>query len=138
MSVQQVSRLEAFVSQWYHLPSHQTFALLDSSPADSSCYRKLTFRATVPTPLLILYLTPDGKHLAFGVMDLAVEPAVAQRKRQEEFEHLLLSGALLTSASGDGLVRTVVFPDFQCPYCKRFADLVNELTREERARLQIT
>ncbi len=32
----------------------------------------------------------------------------------------------------------VVFSDFQCPYCRRFAGFLNDLTPEERQKLQIT
>ena len=74
------------MKQWYRLPPGQTASLVDSSSVDSACYRKLVFRASVPSPLLTLYLTPDGKHLVSGVMDLGIDPAVAQHKRQAELD----------------------------------------------------
>jgi hypothetical protein len=59
-------QLESFVRQWYKLPAGQTVTITDSTSVDAGCYRKLVFRASVPAPLLILYLAPDGKHLVSG------------------------------------------------------------------------
>ena len=91
----------------------------------------------MPAPLLTLYLTPDGKHLVTSVMDLEVDPAAARRKKQDETQKFLGYGALLTSGSSTAPVKLVVFSDFQCPYCKRFAGFLNELTPDERSQLQI-
>jgi len=130
--------LEAYIKTWHKLPDNQTVTLVDGSLVDASCYRKLVFRASVPAPLLTLYLAPDGKHLVTGVMDLTADPIATQHKKQKGFEELLGSGALLTSPLSGAPARVVVFSDFQCPYCKRFADLVNGLTQEERAKLRTT
>jgi hypothetical protein len=91
------SQLESFVKQWYKLPNGQTVMLVDSASVDYACYRKLVFRASVAAPLLTLYLTPDGKHLVTGLMDLTADPAITQRKRQDELQAQLASGAFLTS-----------------------------------------
>jgi protein-disulfide isomerase len=128
--------IENFVKTWYKLPTNQTVTLTDSSIVDASCYRKLVFRASVPAPLLTLYLTPDGKHLVSGLMDLTVDPAIAQRKMREELADKLASGAVLTSGDEKAPAKMVVFSDFQCPYCKKFASIINELTPEERVQLQ--
>ena len=130
--------IEGFLKTWYQIPNEQSFALIDSTTVDSACYRKLVFRPSMPAPLLTLYLTPDGSHLVGSLMDLAVDPAVARRKKQNELHQLLTSGALLTTGSTFAPLKMVVFSDFQCPYCKRFAGLVNELAPEERSSLQIT
>ena len=134
----QKSQLETFIAQWYKLPPNQTITLIDSNTADSACYRKLVFRASVPAPLLTLYVTPDGKHLVTGVMDLSIDPAVARRQKQGELQKQLTAGALLHSGLSSAASHLVVFSDFQCPYCKRFAGFLNELTADERANLQIT
>lgn len=76
----EILELENCVKHWYRLPSDQKIRITDSNAVDSASYRKLIFRTNVPSPMLILYLTPDGKHLVSGVMDLAIDPAVAQRK----------------------------------------------------------
>jgi protein-disulfide isomerase len=132
------SRLEAFVSSWYNLPANQTVSLTDSSTVDTACYRKLVFRASVPRPPFVLYLTPDSKHLASEIMDLTVDPIVARRNIQQETAKKLVSGAWLTSGERDAAVKLAVFSDFQCPYCKRFETIVRELTQEERAGLEIS
>ncbi len=131
-------QFESFLQRWYKLSPEQNFNLVDSDTVDSSCYRKLVFRASTPAPLLTLYLTPDGKHLVSGVMDLTIDPAVARRQKQEEVEALLTNGALLTSSETTAPLKLVIFTDFQCPYCRRFAGFLNELTPDERSKLQLT
>jgi len=137
ISSQESARFETFLRAWYQLPSHQSLTLIDSSAVDSSCYRKLVFRASMRAPLLTLYLTPDGKHLVSGVMDLTVDPAVAQRKMRQELAATLASGAWLIRGDEEAPLKIVVFSDFECPYCKRFAEIVQQLTPEERSQLQI-
>lgn len=131
-------KIETYIKAWYKLPEKQTVTLVDGGIIDGACYRKLVFRASLPAPLLTLYLTPDGKHLVSNVMDLSIDPVVAERQKQKEFEELLTAGALLTSTNSSVPARLVVFSDFQCPYCKRFAEFMNRLSAEERAKLQVT
>jgi protein-disulfide isomerase len=131
------SQFERFVEKWYHVPAGQHVMLTDSATVDSACYRKLVFRASAPVPPLVLYLTSDKTHLVSGVMDLAVDPAVVQQKAREELNARLVSGALLTSGSSSAPMKLVVFSDFECPYCKQFADVVASLRPAERAQLQI-
>gem|GEM_PF-6784138 len=132
-----VTKLESYVRTWYKIPSNQTVTLVGDSTVDAFCYRKLVFRSSAPAPLLTLYLTPDGKHLVTGVMDLTVDPVVAQRKMRQELADKLSSGANLIKGPETAPLKIVVFSDFQCPYCKQFADIVQQLTPEERSKLQI-
>ncbi|MGH9653060.1 MAG: thioredoxin domain-containing protein [Bryobacteraceae bacterium] len=137
MTARRAFELESFVQRWYHLAPGRTFKLIDSSSVASDCYRKLIFRANFPAPLLMLYLTPDGKHLVSELMDLRVDPAVAQQRIQEQLNARLVSGALLTSGKNTAPFTLVVFSDFECPYCRRFAEIFNRLTPQERSRVRI-
>lgn len=130
-------KLEGYIKTWYALPEKQTVTLVDSNTVDPACYRELVFRASVPAPLLTLYLTPDGEHLVSGVMDLTVQPAIAQRKMRQQLAEKLSSGAWIVSGENGSAIKMVVFSDFQCPYFKRFAEIVLQLTPEERSKLQI-
>jgi protein-disulfide isomerase len=137
LTPQQRVEIERFLSKWYELTPTQMLSLVESSAVDSTCYRKLVFRANVPAPLLTLYLAPDGKHLVSGVMDLGVDPSITHHKNQEQLNAQLTANALLTSPESTAPIKVVVFSDFQCPYCKRFSNIVHQLTAEERARVQI-
>jgi protein-disulfide isomerase len=137
LTPQQKLGIENFVKQWYKLAPMQSVSLIENESVDSACYRKLVFRASIPAPLLTLYLAPDGKHLVSGVMDLRVDPAVTQRNNQEQLNAQLTSNALLVSPESNAPVKLVVFSDFQCPYCKRFSEFVHQLTAGERAKIQI-
>ena len=63
---------------------NQSVTLADSAAVDSACYRKLFFRASVPAPPLVLYLTPDKTRLVSGVMDLSADPVIAQQQARDE------------------------------------------------------
>ncbi|MBV9081781.1 MAG: DsbA family protein [Acidobacteriaceae bacterium] len=129
--------LEAFVKQWYNVPNNTTVTLVNSDSTDPACYRKLEFRASVPAPLLTLYLAPDRKHLAAGFMDMTVDPVVTRRRQEEDVANRLSKDALLTSGPADARVQLTVFSDFQCPYCKEFAELMRQLTADERASARV-
>ena len=53
-------KLETYIKTWYKYPDKQTVTLVDGSVVDGACYRKLVFWASLPAPLLTVYLTPDG------------------------------------------------------------------------------
>ena len=131
------SQFERFVKEWYHMPASQSVTLTDSTTLNSGCYRKLIFRASVPAPPLVLYLTPDKTRLVSGVMDLAVDPAISQKKSRDDLAGRLVSGALLTTGPNSAPVKLVVFSDFECPYCKQFANILAALRPEERAQIEI-
>src|ERR1700751_679436 len=133
---EQISELETFVKRWYRVPANDTITLIGTGTVDAACYRRLVFRASAPVPLLTLYLTPDGRHLVPQVMDLDVDPAIAPRKKREEVEAQLTGGTILTQGPSDAALRLVEFSDYQCFYCKRFANILTELAPEERSNLR--
>ena len=71
-------------------------------------------------------------------MDLAIDPLIAQRKKQDDMQALLSRGALLAFGQSTAPLKIVIFSDFQCPYCRRLFGFFRELTNEERSQLQIT
>jgi len=98
---------------------------------------KLVFRTNVPAPQLVLYLTPDKNHLVPGIMDLTVDPAITQEKLRKELNAKLASGAQLVSTDSSAITTMVVFSDFQCPYCKTFAEIMHQLTPQERSQVKL-
>lgn len=136
LSVPERSQLEGFVEKWYHIPEDQHVTLVDGT-TDQACYQKLLFRASFSAPVLVLYLTPDKTRLVASVMNLDVDPAVAQKKARDEMAARLASGAVLTSGPSNGPVTLVVFSDFECPYCRLFAGILAALRPEERSQLKI-
>ena len=133
---QQARQIEKFVKAWYKLPPNQTVTLADSGEVEPGCYRKLVFRASAPLPSLVLYLTPDKNHLVSGIMDLTVDPAITQDNMRKELAAKLAYGAQLVSTDNNAITTIVVFSDFECPYCKTFAEISHQLTPEERARVK--
>jgi hypothetical protein len=85
------AEIEAYLKRLYKLPDNQTIPEIDTSFIDSACYRKVAFRPRAGAPLLTVYLAPDGEHLAIGLIDLTVDPFVAQRKMREELAQKLAS-----------------------------------------------
>lgn len=78
-------QIEEFLKRSYQLPPNQAIRIEETS-IDSACYRKLVFRASMSVPRLTAYLAPDGQHLVFGVIDLMVDPLIAQRRRDGDSE----------------------------------------------------
>jgi hypothetical protein len=59
-------QLEHFVKEWYHVSDNQSVTLTDSATVESACYRKLIFRASMPMPPLVLYLTRQDAFSLWG------------------------------------------------------------------------
>jgi protein-disulfide isomerase len=130
-------QLESFIKARYVLPQEQTITLVESDVTDSECYRRLVFRSSTPGPALVLYLAPDHQHLVTSVMNLKLDPLVDRLRKLNEVNTMLTSGAVLSSINTGGEATVVAFVDFQCPYCKKFAAVLNELSPSERSRVRL-
>jgi protein-disulfide isomerase len=94
-----------------------------------TCYRELTFRGTsqVRTWDLTLYLSPDLRYLSSDIQDTSVDPAAEQRAKDTALLNGLAPGAPAVRGSDKSPVTIAVFSDFQCPYCRRFAQYLDEV-----------
>jgi protein-disulfide isomerase len=132
------AELSAYVAKRSHFSTASQFTLLESAPANDACFWRLHYRDSVSKSEITVYLTPDGKYLAPSLYDLSVDPLAEERAAAEKRMKAFEVGGPPTLGAPNAPITIVEFSDFQCPYCKRMTDaLENGLTADERKNLRI-
>jgi protein-disulfide isomerase len=126
----EIATLARYVQTKYHVtpPEHDGLIVsVAEEGADANCYRHLRFSAPSPQrPFAIsLYLEPDHRHLSTDLFDSALDPLVEERRLQRETSAALTQGVQASAGRPDAQVTLVVFTDYQCPYCRKMAQLLD-------------
>ncbi len=133
------SALVEYVRKEYKLKEDTDFQLIKDQPIDSSCYRELEFQGKNPikTWQITMYLSPDGRFLSGELFDTTIDPIEEERRKAE----ILMTGLVANKGSSQGPdsapVTIVEFSDFECPFCKRFADLLQQVPATERNQIRV-
>jgi protein-disulfide isomerase len=116
--------IELFVAAQYDLPGAATIAA--EEPVGDSCYRALSFSGAAGTKFLRLYLSPDHRYLSSTLLDLTSDPRNERLRAAEDTLRVLLAEESPSRGPRDAPVTLVVFGDFQCPFCARLAELLQQ------------
>jgi protein-disulfide isomerase len=128
VSPHRLASVSAYVASRYELPADLTVE--DEGLAGESCFRRLLFTSSSPKKSLTLYLSPDGRHLTSDLMDTTRDPAVLREQQARITAQALSRDPSPSKGPRDAKVTLVAFSDYQCPFCKRFHDLLGEASRE--------
>jgi protein-disulfide isomerase len=74
----------------------------------------------------VFTVSPDQKYAVGDLFDLSKDPAVAAREKQDQFVRQLAPATAPARGNAHAPVTMVVFSDFQCPYCKRAAQMTSQ------------
>jgi protein-disulfide isomerase len=123
----QKQKLSEYVRKKYRLPDTIALSLKKESPA-SGCFRELVFegKSALKTWELTLYASPDARFLSSDLFDTAVDPGQEQRAKDEAFLKGLVQGSGATRGPANAPVTIVEFSDFECPFCRNFALILDE------------
>jgi protein-disulfide isomerase len=78
-----------------------------------------------------MYLSPDQRFLTSELMDTTIDPVQQARKDAEMAMAGLAQNHGSSKGSDHAPVTIVEFSDFECPYCRRFAGLLDEVLPQE-------
>lgn len=120
--------LTDYIRKRYALPETMDLKVKVATTATGTCYHKLSFEGKNAVRIwqLTLYASPDGRFLSPELFDTMVDPLAEQRAKDEAVMQGLLKGASATRGPERAAVTIAEFSDFQCPYCRRFAQTLDE------------
>ncbi len=123
-----------YVQRKYRLADESRPSISEVSEISGSCYRKLRFVASGKRKFDVsLYLTPDQKFLVPELYDSTIDPIVEEKQRQLAMRRdLEKDDGRPSLGPADAPVTIVVFSDFQCPYCRTFAQTLKQIASEEK------
>ncbi|HXM42302.1 MAG TPA: thioredoxin domain-containing protein [Bryobacteraceae bacterium] len=133
------ARLASYLVKKYRIPTTNNFHL-DHDEHIDGCYHKLLFRGRGPLGdfQYTIFASPDLRFLTTDVFDSYADPQREERENAKKAMTELLAGEHAGRGPQSAPVTLVLFSDFQCPYCKKLADLMaNEplLTSGDKIRL---
>lgn len=138
LSWEKQSALVEYVRKQYKISSETDLRLVKTDPVEGGCYQALTFegKGAVKTWQLTLYLSPDQRFLTGELFDTTADPVEQERRKSAALMAGLASNKGSSKGADNAPVAIVEFSDFQCPYCRRFAEIVKQLTPTERASIR--
>jgi predicted DsbA family dithiol-disulfide isomerase len=138
LSVARKEALLQYVRAKYHVPAAVQLNLSKDQSVEGTCNRRLTFETRTPlaASTLVLYLTPDQRFLASELLDTSLSPAEEEKRESAAWLAGMTEGRVPALGPHDAPVTIVEFSDFQCPYCKRFNEILHDVSLDhENARV---
>jgi protein-disulfide isomerase len=139
LSASKKAELAEYVTKKYKLQGSSAVTVIGEQLDKATCYRQLTFEGKSPfrTWDLTLYLSPDQRFLAPELFDTGIDPIEEERRKNEKLMTDLVSNKGASKGPDNARVTIVEFSDFECPYCRKFADTVKQLTPAEMEHIRI-
>jgi len=119
-------QVESYVIARYKLPSAANVTLTESKQANDACFWHFKYESSSPKREIEVYLSPDGNYLSPTLYDVRTDPAAEAVAAKEQTNKVLLAGSSPELGNKNATITVVEFADFQCPFCKRMADVLRK------------
>ena len=128
-----------YVRQKYKLPDSIALELTADEPMRDTCFHQLTFQGTSTLKKweLKLYLSPDGRYLTTDLFDTTVNPIEEERQKLQKLMAGLLENKGTSLGADQAPVTIVEFSDFECPYCRNFAQILQQVLPGEGGQIRV-
>jgi predicted DsbA family dithiol-disulfide isomerase len=121
--------LTEYVHKKYKIPDKIALSLKKNTTVRGTCFREITFegKSAFKTWELTLYASPDARFLSSDLLDTTLDPILEQRAKDEALLKGMVQGPIATRGPANAPVTIVEFSDFQCPFCRKFASILDEV-----------
>lgn len=134
----QKSIIEYFRKQ-YKIPDNTEVSIATEERVGQTCYRLFTLEGKGPVKnwQAKLYLSPDQRFLSGELLDMTLDPVAERLRREKELLAGLSANSQTSRGPASAPVTIVEFSDFECPYCRRLASIMDEVLPEESAQVRV-
>ncbi|MGO9096044.1 MAG: DsbA family protein [Bryobacteraceae bacterium] len=129
LTAKQKQTLLDYVRKKYKLPSSILLSIEKDTPVDGTCFWELAFqgKSEIRTWELKLFASPDLRFLTDELMDTQRDPEDEERAKNQLLMRGLTQGASTVRGPENAPVTIAEFSDFQCPFCRKFAEILDEV-----------
>jgi protein-disulfide isomerase len=103
---------------------------------DRTCYAKVVGESSDGI-VASVYLSPDRRFVVDSVFDLSGDPLADERRRRAALSQDLSAGHYPSLGNVNAAVTVVLFSDFQCPYCKKAAEVLRQVVSESPSNVRV-
>jgi protein-disulfide isomerase len=131
--------LARYVHKRMKLPATFTVGVAEVSDVEGTCYRKVRFTAVGDgrASELELFLSPDRRFLTRDLADTRLDPDEEEAREAKRLSEGLTEGRFASRGPANAPVTIVIFSDFQCPFCKDSAGLLNQVAAAEGDKVRL-
>ncbi|MGH9622305.1 MAG: thioredoxin domain-containing protein [Bryobacteraceae bacterium] len=139
LSASKKDSLAQYILKRYKLQGSTSVKVIGETLDPRTCYRKVKFEGknAFRTWDLTLYLSPDQRFLSPNVFDTTLDPAVEERRKEQTLMSDLEQNKGASRGPASAPVTIVEFADFECPYCRKLADVMKHVLLEEKDNVRL-
>jgi hypothetical protein len=127
ISAQTQERLVTYIGHRYELPAFVALAM-EETGVQVACYRQIkVFSRSPAQPFEVaLYISRDEKVLAPDLLMLWEDPTKERETAANRLQQRLADNQAASMGSREAPVSIVMFTDFECEYCRRAAEVIEQ------------
>lgn len=139
LSKAQQDDLVRYVRAKYKLSENILLGLKEDAPVTGTCFRRLTFAGDSALKKwdLTLYLSPDGRYLTTDLYDTTLDPLEEERKSMAALMGELSQNKGASVGPSNAPVTIIEFSDFECPFCRKFASILDEVLPSSKGHVRV-
>jgi protein-disulfide isomerase len=133
----QLTAVLSNLSRRWQLGDPKALKLQEDGFFDNTCYRRLTLSGGSLAHAWTIFLSPDARFVFGSLVDTARDPEIDAAEEAKYTSALLLSDRSPSRGPETAPIILVEFGDFQCPYCRQFAEAFKQVPVEIRSQVKL-